>query len=340
MVSSIVRAVALCGLLALLATAGGCGVPSFLITPISSSTRLQERVIETGTSSDKVAIIEVEGMLMNARVGGFLQAQENKVSLFTQQMRAAARDKGVKAVVLRVNSPGGTVTASDTMYEIVKEFRRKTGKPVVAATMEVCASGAYYVCCGADKIIAQSTSIVGSVGVLMNTMEFEGALAKLGVRADAIKSGPLKDMGSPYRAMGEPERQVMQEMVDEYFNRFVDVVSLNRPIQEPRPGLPLAADYRGVYSGRVFSGAKAVELGMADQVGRLDDAITLAKQLGKAKGAKVIMYKRPYGYGGSIYASGESAPTPKAQSNVSILQLELPESRLLLPGGFYYLWEP
>jgi protease-4 len=337
----ILRVVALLsGSLSLLVAGSGCGVPSFLITPVSSSTRLQERVVQSGGGGDKVAIVPVEGMLINARVGGMFQAQENGVSLFTQQMRAAARDKAVKAVVLRVNSPGGTVTASDTMYEIVKEFRRKTGKPVVASTMEVCASGGYYVCCAADKIVAQPTSIVGSIGVLMNTMEFTGALGKLGIRADAIKSGPLKDMGSPYRSMEQPERKVMQEMVDEYFNRFLDVVSSNRPVQEARPALPLAEDYRGVYSGRVFSGARAVELGLADQTGRLDDAITLAKQMGKAPGAKVIMYKRPYGYGGSIYASAEPATIPRAQPNTSVLQLELPNSRLFLPSGFYYLWEP
>lgn len=289
-----------------------------------------------GGSTKKIAIIEVEGMLMNARVGGMFQAQENKVSLFTQQMRAAARDPAVKAVVLRVNSPGGTVTASDTMYEIVKEFRRKTRKPVVASAQEVCASGGYYVCCAADKIVATPTSVVGSIGVMMNTLEFEGALGKLGIRADAIKSGPLKDMGSPYRSVEEPERKVMQEMVDEYFNRFVDVVAASRPVQEPRPSLPLPAEYRGVYSGRVFSGATAVRLGLADKAGHLDDAIVLAKQLGKAKGARVIMYKRPYGYGGSIYASAEPAPRPSA----NVLQFELPESRMFLPRGFYYLWEP
>ena len=289
-----------------------------------------------GGTNDKVAIVEVEGLLINARAGGFLQAQENKVSLFTQQMRAAAKDKSVKAVVLRVNSPGGTVTASDTMYEIVKEFRQKTGKPVVAATQEVAASGGYYVCCAADKIVAQPTSIIGSIGVLMNTLEFEGALGKLGIRADAIKSGPLKDMGSPYRSLEAPERAVMQEMVDEYFQRFADVVSSTRPVQEPRPSLPLAAEYRGVYSGRVFSGARAVELGLADKTGRLDEAIALARQLGKAPGAKVILYKRPYGYGGSIYASAEPSPRP----NANVIQFALPESRLFLPGGFYYLWEP
>ena len=345
MLSPLFRAVVLLtGSFSLLAAGAGCGVPSFLITPISNSPRLQERVVQGGRTGDKVAIVEVEGMLMNARVGGLFQAQENPVSLFTQQMRAAAKDKSVKAVVLRVNSPGGTVTASDTMYEIVRDFRRRTGKPVVASAQEVCASGGYYICCAADKIVAQPTSIVGSIGVMMNTMEFTGALGKLGIRADAIKSGPLKDMGSPYRSMEEPERAVMQEMVDEYFNRFLDVVSASRPVQESRPSLPLAEDYRGVYSGRVFSGARAVELGLADKAGRLDEAIAMAKQLGKARGAKVIMYKRPYGYGGSIYASAEPARGPTARDDagrrVNLLQLELPESRLFLPRGFYYLWEP
>jgi protease IV len=321
--------------LMLLSVTGGCGFPSFLVTPVANSNKLQERVVLPGKSNDKIAIIEVEGMLANMRSGGFLQPTENPVSLFKQQMRAAARDNSVKAVVLRVNSPGGTVTASDTMYEIVKDFRRSTKKPVIASTQEVCASGAYYISCAADGIVAQPTSVVGSIGVLFSTMEFEGALGKLGIRAESIKSGPLKDMGSPYKELSVHERAVMQEMVDEYFKRFVGIVSANRPVREPPPTVPLAGDYAGVYSGRVFSGEKAVELGLADRTGRLEDAIRMARQSARATGAKVIMYKRPYSYGGSIYASADRPP-PKAGT----LRLELPESRLFLPGGFYYLWEP
>jgi len=334
--SRVVRMLALC--VAALVV-GGCGVPSFLITPVSSSTKLQERTVLPGSSGSKVAIIEVEGMLANMRSGGFLQPTENKVSLFTQQLRAAAKDKSVKAVVLRVNSPGGTVTASDTMYELVRDFRRQTKKPVIASTQEVCASGAYYISCAADQIVAHPTSVIGSIGVLFSTMEFEGALGKLGVRAESIKSGPLKDMGSPFKALNRNERAVMQEMVDEYFRRFVAVVDDARDLKEPQPTLPLAADYAGVFSGRVFSGERAVELGLADRAGRLEDAIKLAKQMGKAKGAKVIMYRRPYGYGGSIYASAD-APAPKARAGETVLRLELPQSRVTLPGGFYYLWEP
>ena len=318
------------------ALGGGCGVPSFLITPVSSSQKLQERVVQGGSSGDKVAIIEVEGMLVNMRSGGFLQPTENKVSLFTQQMRVAAADKSVKAVILRVNSPGGTVTSSDTMYEIVRDFRKKTKKPVIASTQEVAASGAYYICCACDTIVAHPTSVIGSIGVLFNTMEFEEAMGKLGVRAESIKSGPLKDMGSPFKSLNRNERAVMQEMVDEYFRRFVGVVADGRPVKEPRPTLPLPAEYAGVYSGRVFSGAKAVELGLADATGRLEDAIKVARKMGKAPGAKVIMYKRPYGYGGSIYADAD-LPVPRAEPGV--LRLELPGSRAFLPRGFYYLWE-
>ena len=315
--------------------AGGCGVPSFLVTPVQNTNRLQEHVVLPGKSSEKIAIIEIEGMLSNMRSGGLLQPTENPVSLFTQQMRAAARDKSVKAVVLRINSPGGTVTASDTMYELIRDFRRSTKKPVIASTQEVAASGAYYIACAADTIVAHPTSVIGSIGVMFSTMEFAGAMGKMGIRAESIKSGPLKDMGSPYKSLNTNERAVMQEMVDEYFERFIGIVSGSRPVKEPRPTLPLASDYAGLYSGRVFSGETAVELGLADQTGRLEDSIRLAKKMGKAPRAKVIMYKRPYGYGGSIYASAEPPP-----ARAGTLKLELPESRLFLPGGFYYLWEP
>src|SRR4051794_13288212 len=207
--------------LALLVT--GCGAPSFLVTPVANSNRLEEQTLKAGKggSGPKGALIEVEGMLANAQSGGLLQATENPVSRFSQQMDRAAADEQVKAVVLRVNSPGGTVTGSDTMYGIVKRFRERTHKPVVASTQEVAASGAYYVSLASDKIYAQPTSVVGSIGVIFNTVDFEGTLAKLGVTSNAVKSGTLKDMGSPFKSLSKDERAVMQDMVDEYFARFV-----------------------------------------------------------------------------------------------------------------------
>jgi protease IV len=327
------RLVMLLPLVALVAAlSGGCGTPSFLVTPVSSSTKLLEEEVEPGKGAGKIAIIQVEGMLMNARAGGFLQPGENAVSMFQQQMDKAAQDKSVKAVVLRVNSPGGTVTASDLMYEIVTDFRDESKKPVIAATQEVAASGGYYVACGADQIVAHPTSVVGSIGVIFSTIEFEQLLGKIGVRSEAIKSGPLKDMGSPFKALGDPERAVMQGMVNDYYARFVDVVRTRRNVTNEET-LKLVTD------GRVFTGTKAVELGLADRTGSLDDALELARELGKAPGAKAVLYKRPYGYGGSIYATAD-VPTPNAAAGDRTMRLELPGGQRVLPGGFSYLWQP
>ncbi|MDB5300888.1 MAG: putative Signal peptide peptidase SppA [Phycisphaerales bacterium] len=318
----------------------GCGTPSFLITPVANTNQLDETQVAPGKgwSPGKVAIVEVEGMLVNAKAGGLLQATENSLSLFTQEMERAENDASVKAVVLRVNSPGGTVSASDAMYQIVRRFKKKTGKPVVASIQEVGASGAYYVSCAADKIVAQPTSIVGSIGVIFESMEFSGTLDKFGARAWAITSGPLKEMGSPFKPLEPRERAVMQEMVDEYFTRFVEVVRSNRPLTEKvvvNVGEYKQPDYAGDFSGRIFSGEQGKARGLVDETGLLSDAIDLAKNLSKSPAAGVIMYKRPYGYSGSIYASG-STPAPKA----NVTTIDIPGAAGFVPAGFYYVWRP
>jgi len=318
----------------------GCGTPSFLVTPISHSSELNEETVQPGKgwSPPKVAIIEIEGMLANAKAGGLLTATENSMSLFTQQLDKAEADPAVKAVVLRVNSPGGTVTASDAMYQLIKRFRKKTEKPVVASIQEVGASGAFYLSCAADKIVAQPTSIVGSIGVIFESMEFSGTLDKLGARSWAITSGPLKEMGSPFKPLEPRERVVMEQMVNEYFTRFVEVVRSNRTLTEA-VAIDLTdykkPDYAGIFSGRVFSGEEAKKRGLIDQTGLLADAIDLAKSLGKVPNAEVVMYRRPYGYSGSIYASS-TLPAP----NGNMTKIDLPGAQAFIPAGFYYMWRP
>jgi protease-4 len=212
---------------------------------------------------------------------------------------------------------------------MLRRFKEKTKKPVVASFQEVAASGAYYLSCAADRIVAHPTSVVGSIGVIFNTMEFTGAMSKLGVRAESIKSGPLKDMGSPFHALTSEERAVMQAMVDEYYNRFVSVVRTNRPTAADKVKMTTATD------GRVFSGIQAQELGLVDETGMLPDAIKIARKLAKSPDATVVMYKRPFGFKGSIYANG---PTPERSPNV--MQLEIPGANSMLPTGFYYMWQP
>jgi protease-4 len=307
----------------------GCSAPSFLVTPVSNENTIKEVEVQPGggTFPSKIALIEVEGMLMNARTGGLFQAQENKLSLFTQQLEAAEKDPKVKAVVLRVNSPGGTVTCSDTMYQMIKRFRDKTKKPVIASAQEVMASGAYYVSTSCDAIVAQPTSVVGSIGVIFELFNVGQGLNKIGIYADPIKSANHKDIGSPFREMTPDERAILQETVNEYYQRFIGVVQAKCHISDPDT-------IKMVTDGRVFSGNRAKELGLVDQVGLLDDAIDLAKQKSNSPRAKVVMYKRPYGYSGSIYADTQ-APVPQANT----VQLPIPDAAYL-PHGFYYLWQP
>lgn len=325
------RTIVVISILLALLVAGGCGTPSLLITPVSNTSRLDEIEVQPGKGwfQKKIAMIEVEGMLLNARTGGFMQPQENKVSLFAQQLEMAANDDAVKAIVLRVNSPGGTVTASDTMYQLLERFKQQTGKPVVASAQEVMASGAYYVSCAADEIVVNPTSVVGSIGVIFNTFDAQGTMNKIGLRAEAIKSGPLKDMGSPFHPMSAEERAVFQGMVNDYYARFLGVVKAGRKALD-ESNIERATD------GRVFSGEQAVAIGLADRTGLLEDAIALARQRCGQPNARVIMYKRPFGYRGSIYATDA---TPPAQANV--VQLSLTDAaESLMPTGFYYLWKP
>jgi protease-4 len=166
--------------------------------------------------------------------------------------------------------------------------------------------------------------------VIFQTFDLSGTLDKVGARAEAIKSGRLKDMGSPFKRLEPAERVVMQQMVDEFHARFRNVVKAGRGIDD----VTLAV----VSDGRVWSGAKAAELGLVDQTGQLPDAIEAARQMAGTPGAGVVLYRRPHGYGGSIYAGGRT-PEPRAGNNVAINVTLLPQ-RAFLPTGFYYLWEP
>ena len=328
----------------LVALTAGCSVPSLLITPVSSSPELEETVVEPGRNKrQKIAIVEVEGFLINARAGGGLLggAEENPVSLLKQQLDAAAADDRVKALVLRVNSPGGSVEASDVMYALVKDFKDKTGKPVIAACQTLAASGGYYVATAADEIHAQPVSLVGSIGVILELPDASALLNKIGVRFQTVKSGPLKDLGSPFDELSDQERAVFQGLVDDFFERFKAVVLASRTI----------SDESTAFDGRIFSGEGALEVGLVDRVCHLPETLARARELARAPGAAVVMYRRPYGYRGSIYASSAEL-TPRAESAddserlaraVAAAAAEMPVlGELARAGrpGFYYLWRP
>jgi protease-4 len=313
-------------LLALL-PATGC-FNGLLLKPVQVDCPVEETVIKKAPNllcRDKIAIIDVEGMIMNVRSSSMLGSGENPVALFRERLDAAAADRRVKAVVLRINSPGGAVTASDIMYQDLLRFREKTGKPVVACMMDVAASGAYYLAMGCDWVYAHPTTVTGSIGVIMSLYNASGLAAKLGITSEPIKSGPIKDIGNPLRLMTEQERGVLQDMVNSFYNQFVHVVVVGRHLPEER--------VRVLADGRVYTGLNAKELGLVDDIGYLEDAICTAKRLAKIDDAAVVAYDRGDGYRGSIYAG-----MPKIPSNINI-HLDLPGLSNSTGAAFLYLWE-
>jgi protease-4 len=249
---------------------------------------------------------------------------ENPVSLFRERLEAAA-DRHVKAVVLRLNSPGGAVTASDIMYEDLVHFREKTHKPVVACMMDLAASGAYYLAMGADVVYAHPTTVTGSIGVIMTLYNASGLFEKIGLTSNPIKSGPNKDIGNPGRPMTEAERAILQGMVDRFYGQFVEVVVRGRHLPEER--------VRTLADGRVYTGVEAKELGLVDAVGHLDDAIAAAKDLAGIVDAAVIAYDRGDGYRGSVYAG------VKIPSEINV-KLQVPGVSGTPGAAFMYLWQP
>jgi protease-4 len=299
-----------------------------VLTPTHVGGPVEETLVvdqESFFCSNKIALIDVSGMLLNAHGSTLFGDGENPVSLFRERLDAAADDRRVKAVVLRINSPGGAVTASDIMYRDLLNFRQKTGKPVIACMMDVAASGAYYLAMGSDWVIAHPTSVTGSIGVIMNMYNASGLLHMLGVSMDAIKSGKIKDIGNPARPMTEEERAILQAIVNDFYSQFVQVVVRGRHMPEEQ--------VRKLADGRVYTGMEAKRLGLVDEVGYLEDAIATAKNLANICDAKVVAYDRGDGYRGSIYAALGRIP-----SEINV-RLDVPGLGNASGASFMYLWQ-
>jgi protease-4 len=216
---------------------------------------------------DKVAIIEIKGVILDP------QPAIEKLIRFR-------KNEQVKAIILRIDSPGGGVGPAQEIYAEVKKTQRE--KKVLASVGSVAASGGYYIACAADEIMANPGSITGSIGVIVESLNIEELLKKIGLRSNVVKSGKLKDIGSPMRPMTEEERKLLQGVLDSIHEQFIQAVADGRklPIETVRP----------LADGRIFSGNQAKSLGLIDSLGNLEDAITLAAQMGGIKGEPEVIY--------------------------------------------------
>lgn len=300
----------------------GCSVVSIDLTPRVRP--LEESTVD-GSGADKVLLIDLAGVLAEEPV--FTLESRPQVPLLArvrEELEKAEGDERVRAVVLRINSPGGTVTASDILYHEVMRFKARRKVPVVASILDVGASGGYYVALAADRILVHPTTVTGSIGVLMLTVNASGLLEKIGVSAAYVKSGQFKDMGSPFRSIRPEELALFQDLIDRFYGRFVELVARSRKLDEAR--------VRAFADGRIYTAGEALSLGLIDQVGYLEDAIASAKSAAGITEAKVVTYHRPRQYRATIYSSTD-APGPAAT---------LPDlARMVLSGPrFLYLWWP
>jgi protease-4 len=200
-------------------------------------------------------------------------------------LRLAEKDDGVKAVLFKIDTPGGTTTASDILYHEIVAFKQRTGKKIVVCMMNLATSGGYYVSLPADVIMAHPTTVTGSIGVILMRPEVSGLMEKIGVDVQVNKSGENKDMGSPFRAITPTEENMLQELADTLGRRFVDLVKQHRQLDDQR--LATVAD------ARVFLADAAVEVGLVDKIGYLQDAIAEAKRLAALDDdARVVIYRR------------------------------------------------
>lgn len=287
---------------------------------------LQETQV-SGTGKAKVLLMEVSGVITSQEGDGFVPTPSLLAGV-KEQLTRAAQDDAVKAVVLRINTPGGTVTASDILHHELKTFKANRKIPLVASIMDVGASGGYYIASAADAVLAHPSSVTGSIGVIMLTMNARGLLEKVGVEATAVTSGPRKDMGSPFRPMTPEERAIFQGLIDSFYQRFLSVVQEGRPNLQPDQIKKLA-------DGRIYTGEQAKAAGLVDDIGYLDDAVELAKKKAGVTEARVVMYRRPGEYSNNIY-SRLAAPNPlTALGNFDLMAF--------VRGGapqFMYLWMP
>jgi protease-4 len=289
--------------------------------------KLEEIVLVPSGAKDKIVVIDVEGMISTIIGSGPFAREKNIVSSVYLRLRRAAEDPSVKAVILRLDTPGGEVTASDILYHEIMKFKKETPKPVVGLMMGVAASGGYYVASACDVIMAHPTTLTGSIGVISVFPSVAGLMDKIGVKIEVVKSGEAKDSGGFFRDMTEEDRKIWQGIIDEYYGDFLDVVAANRKERITPDRLKTAAD------GRVFTARQALDLNLIDEIGYLDDALRKARSLAGLRGAKVVGYSYYPKTKTNIYASelGDFSP----------LDHKVLESYLnLLKTGFYFLWLP
>lgn len=308
-----------------LTTFAGCSFPKLSLFPETGP--LKEVTLE-GMGEQKVLVLNINGPISDQPKDKLLRTEPGMVQEVVTHIQKAEKDPQIKALLIKVNSPGGTITASDILYNEINGYKERSGVKVVVAMMDVAASGGYYLSLPADWILAHPTSITGSVGVIFMRPGVSGFMEKFGFSMNVNKSGEQKDMGSPFRAPTESDEAIFQKLIEQMAGRFYGLVQRHRNLTPQQ--------MERIKTASIFLADEAKELGLVDEVGYLKDALAKARTLaGLRADAKVVAYRRQASAEDNIYNSAlSSGPRGGLEANLPTLTrfLDLPEA------GFYYMW--
>ncbi len=312
-------------LMSILVLIMGCAAPKFNIFS-ETPDPLKEYTLE-GTGADKILLIPVNGLISDNPKKGLITATPSLVEQVVSQINKAQKDKQIKAILFKINSPGGTITASDLLYHEISAYKEKTGSKIVISMMDLATSGAYYMSLPADIIMAHPTTITGSVGVISLQPKVKGLMDKIGLGVEVQKVGKYKDMGSPFRDASDEERKLLQKVMNDFGERFIGLVKKHRK-------LTLQA-ITEISTARVFLADEALQMGLIDKIGYISDAVKETKKIAKiSEDAKLIVFRRAEFPEDNYYNIAGAA---SENLNVSVINIELPEI-LSAKAGFYYLW--
>jgi protease-4 len=310
------------------------------VTANESGPRLEELVVEYNHASDKIAVIRIEGIITGSMIDG---SSYGMVEVIRAQLKKARNDSKVKAVLLRVDSPGGEVLASDEIYREILNFQLESKKPVIASMGNLAASGGYYVSAPCRWIVANDLTLTGSIGVIMSSWNYRGLMDKAGVVPRTFKSGKFKDMLSGSRDPKEippEEEKMMNDLIQEVYVKFKTVVEegreqaaeWNSKNPQGERGRKLDERWQDLADGRVISGTEAFKNGFVDELGNFEDAVNRAKDLSGVIRANLVEYRLHYDFGDFFRMFGKSTLKP-AQIRVDV-GLDTPR---LNAGQMYFL---
>ncbi len=311
-------------IIAIIGVSAGCSLPKLSLFPEAGP--LKEVTLE-GSGNEKILVLTINGPISDQPKQKLLRTSAGMVQELVTHLQKAEKDAQVKALLLKVNSPGGPVTASDILYHEISGYKERSGAKMVVAMMNVAASGGYYLSLPADWIMAHPTTITGSIGVIFMRPGLSGFMEKYGFAMNINKSGEEKDMGSPFREPTAKDEAIFQDLTNQMALRFYSLVQKHRTLTPQQ--------MEQIKTARIFLAPEAQQLGLVDEIGYLKDAVAKAKTLAGLKAdAKVVTYRRQESEDDNIYNPAMSGPQGGPEANLPTLAqfLAIPEA------GFYYMW--